>query len=280
MQVVEVSDEFLDELYKNKEIDAFLPNLNQNQYLVLKSLDGSNASALARVIKDKIVLLRPNQKACAITAKNKEQSFALDALLDDSVEVVVLTGKAGTGKTLLALAAALQKFEEGRYDKLIFSRPTSQVGHRDLGILPGEVEQKFHPYLQAFMCNLDFVLGKKFGEKEHNLGELIDQYNARFDPIQLMRGASYANAFILIDECQVLDYHEIKTIGTRPGPGSKIVLLGDLDQRDERIAKEKTGLYKFINAKEAQESDFVASLELIKSERSRVCALFADIFDK
>ena len=277
VEVVEVAKETIDRLYKEKQIElchdyAF----NQNEYLVLKDASGVSSSALGRVKGDKIHLLSNTLNASGIKPKNKEQVFALDALLDDTIKVVVLSGRAGTGKTLLTMAAALQKMDDKAYSKLILTRPMSQVGKNELGILPGEVNDKFLPYLQSYMCNLEFLMG----ERDSNLQDLADQYHAQFLPFQLIRGASWHHSWVICDEAQTLDYLETLTLGTRPSEGTKLVILGDLNQRDERIAKEKTGIYKFINSKMAKDSTFVASIELLKSERGEVATLFADIFEE
>lgn len=287
IRVIKVSKDVIEYLSQNKEIDILdekigldawgeKANFSQNEYLVLKDESGEIKSILARVKGDKVYLLKNNLKASNISPKNKEQVCALDALLDDSVGVVVLSGRAGSGKTLLSLAAAIQKVEEGKYKKIIMSRPQSQVGKYDLGTLPGEVKNKIFPYLQGYSCNLDLLIG----EHKDNLETFIEQYRADFVPVQLMRGASFMKSFVIIDESQILDEHEILTIGSRIVDGSKLVILGDLRQRDEKIAVEKTGMYNFINNEMAKKSDFVATIELIKSERGKIATLFADIFEK
>ena len=128
---------------------------------------------------------------------------------------------------------------------------------------------------RIYLCNLEFMLGGN----PNAVFDLVHQYRIEFIPIQLIRGASWHDAFIIADEVQTLDYHEMVTLGTRVAEGSKLVIMGDLGQRDEKIEKEKTGIYKFVNSKGAQKSSFVASLELIKSERSPVSQLFADVFE-
>ena len=208
--------------------------------------------------------------------------MAMDALLDTSIGVVALTGRAGTGKTLLSLAVAIQLMEEKVYDRIIITRPMSQVGKRDLGILPGDISEKFNPYLINYMCNIEQII--KFDKKGHrtrfdNTNDIFERFNIHIVPLQLIRGASWINTFIIADETQVLDFHEMATLGTRVGEGSKIVILGDLNQRDEKITKEKTGLYKFINNQQAQESPLVASIELLKSERGKISELFASVFE-
>jgi PhoH-like ATPase len=281
VSVVEVQKEIIDELYKEKEIDMFEVSLpghrfSQNEYLVVKDVGGTSSSVLGKVRGTDVHLLPNTISAAGLKPKNKEQVFALDALLDDSIKVVILTGRAGTGKTVLTLAAAIQKFEEQKYARLTLTRPMSQVGKHELGILPGEVNDKFLPYLQSYICNLEFLMG----DKSNNIDNLIEHYRAEFIPFQLIRGASWHNRFAICDEAQTLDYLEMLTLGTRVGEGSKIVILGDLNQRDDKIPRDKTGIYKFVNSDLAKNSNMVASIELLKCERGSVAALFADIFQE
>jgi PhoH-like ATPase len=196
--------------------------------------------------------------------------------MDDTIQVVVLTGRAGTGKSLLTLAAAIQKIQEQKYNKVFLSKTMTNVGREHLGILPGSVEEKFNPYLASYRDNIEFLVGGDKGKADM----LMEQSRFDFQPIQLIRGRSIMNSFMVFDECQNLGFHETLTIGSRVGEGSKIVILGDLNQRDEKsLTKDKTGLYKFVNSELAKESPLVASIELLKSERSAVASLFADVFE-
>lgn len=278
VKVLDVDKEIIDELYKNKEIDIWdnRHNWYQNMYVVLKDASGTSSSALAKVRGARLTLLPKDLSAGNIRPRNKEQIFALDALLDPSIKVVVLTGRAGSGKTLLTLAAGIHGIESKTYKKLLLTRIMTQVGKQELGILPGELDEKFYPYLRNYMCNLDLILGDRKG----NIDDLIERYAAEFLPFQLIRGASFHDSFIIADECQTLDYHEMLTLGTRVAEGSKLIILGDLKQRDTKIKTEATGIYKFVNSDFAKESPFVASIQLLKSERSAVATLFADIFEE
>ena len=281
VRVNQVSKEIIDFLYKNKEIEIWDNRYNwyQNLYVVLKDETGTSSSALARVKKNKIVLLDKDIKAGSLCPRNKEQRMAIDALMDDSVKVVVLTGRAGTGKTIMTLAAAINKIESRSYNKIILTKPMSQVTKYDIGALPGDVNDKFKPYLDNYFGNLEFMFGDTGIDGKQKAQSILEQYRVEFVPLQLIRGCSWHNAFILADECQTLDHHEMVTLGTRVGEGSKIVIMGDLAQRDEKISKESTGIYKFINDEKAKNSEFVASIELLKSERGEVSALFGDIFE-
>lgn len=277
VKVLTLSKNLIQTLYKNKYIPLpeEISSSPQNLYVVCKDFTGQSDSALARVKGDKLVLLDPAIKCSNLLPRNKEQRMAMDALLDDSIKVVTLTGRAGTGKTLLTLAAALDAMDKGKYNRIILTRPMSWVGKHSLGALPGDVNEKFRPYLQNYLCNLEFMLGGK----PEAIDDLVHQYRIEFIPIQLIRGASWHDAFVIADEVQPLDYHEMVTLGTRIAEGSKLVIMGDLAQRDEKIAKEKTGIYKFINSAYSKDSKITASLKLIKSERSDVSKLFAEVFD-
>jgi len=278
IRVHNVKKELIDKLYSDKEIEVWDNRYNwyENLYVVVKDETGSSSSALAKVKGNKLKLLFVDQNLniSGIKARNKEQCFALDALLDDYIKVIVLTGKAGTGKTILTLAAALHAMDQRKYDRIILTRPMSWVGKHSLGALPGDIEDKFGPYLENYMCNLQYMMG---GNKQR-VKDLIAQYHMEFLPLQLIRGASWANSFIVADEVQTLDYHEMVTLGTRVGENSKIVIMGDLAQRDEKITRDKTGIYKFVNSDEAKNSNFVSSIELIKTERGKVAELFAEVF--
>ena len=280
----------IDEIYSAGKIEIFDKryNLNnqQNMYLVLKDevvddegnvTTPTTSSILVRVQGDHLVRLAVNNDTVVsgIRAKNKEQLMAIDALMDDTVNVVSLTGPAGTGKTLLTLAAALHKVEQRVYDKIILTRPMTQVGKHDLGILPGEVDDKFGPYLKNYMCNFEHLFkGRK------TVDDMIKFYNMEFMPLQLIRGASWPNAVIIADEVQTLNHHEMLTLGTRIGENSKLIIMGDLSQRDEKIAKDKTGLYHWVNNPAVKASRLTASINLIKSERSEICRLFANVFEE
>lgn len=272
-----LSKDLINTIHKQKKIPiewldqrhSYYPH----QFLVLKN--GTSRSALARVTFDcKTAILLDNEiEAYGIRPKNKEQTMAMSALMDEEIPLTVLTGRAGTGKTLLSMAVALHKMDLKRYDRLIITRPMSQVGRRDLGALPGDVKDKFGPYLINYMSNLEQLV------KVPTM-HTLQQYRVEFLPLQLIRGASFFNCIILADETQVLDRHEMLTLGSRVGEGCKIIIMGDLRQRDENIAREKTGIYKLMNDKRIKESPLVSAIELKKVERSPLAQLFAEVFDE
>ena len=280
---VQVRPEVINQLYDEKFLeldiekrvfDRRLSFKNQNEYIILQSLH-TNQSAITRVKDNKLIIVSgKNVCVSGVIPRNSRQIMTLDALIDDSVQVVVLFGRAGTGKTLLALAAALAKMEEQRYRRFILSRPMSQLGKRQLGILPGEVDEKFGPYLDNYMDNIEHLLNGRY-KSTH---DLVSQYRMDFKPLQLIQGSSWAGAIAIIDESQVLDYEEMVMLGTRVGEGSKIIIMGDLNQRVEKITPEKTGMYKLVNDKRFQESSITASVELVRCERGPVAELFSNIF--
>jgi PhoH-like ATPase len=277
VKVLEVEKDIIDAVYKDGEIEIWDKRLAlyENMYVVLKDSFGSSSSALCRVKGGKLVVLPKDLMASGISPKNKEQRMALDALLDDNVKVVALTGRAGTGKSLLAIAAALEKKEKKIYDRIILTKPQSQVTKYELGILPGTLEEKINPFFESFICSFEFI----FGPSGRRVESALEHYNVVLTPMQLIRGMSWHNSIIIADEVQVLTYHDMVSLGTRVAEGSKLILLGDLAQRDEKIAKDKTGLFKFVNSDLAKNSKIVSSIELIKSERSEVAELFADVFE-
>jgi predicted ribonuclease YlaK len=191
-------------------------------------------SALARIAPDRAVrpLRVPPRAVSGLVPRNKEQHFALDALLDPEVSLVTLMGKAGTGKTLLAIAAGLHQVEEaGTYGRLLVSRPIFPMGN-DLGYLPGEIEEKLNPWMQPIYDNLEFLLERQKGRKTNSLSKLLADGTIGIEPLTYIRGRSIPGQFLVVDEAQNLTPLEVKTIITRVGEGTKIVLTGDLQQID------------------------------------------------
>lgn len=221
---------FLDE----DEETTLLPN----QCITLVDEGNLSHTALARydaVMKRLQPLVKiPKEGIWGLQARNREQQFALDLLLDPAVQVVTLVGKAGTGKTLLAIAAGLQKSADDRkYSRLLVSRPVFPMG-RDLGFLPGDVEEKLAPWMQPIFDNVELLLGavEERGTRKRGYRELVDMGILEIEPLTYIRGRSIPNQYMIVDEAQNLTPHEIKTIITRAGEGTKIVLTGDPYQID------------------------------------------------
>lgn len=257
--------------------DAFTRLVVENASFVVKGFSGAVSSALAMVIGDELQKIHDYQSKSSvfgINARNKEQNFALNALMDPDIHCVVIEGAAGVGKTFVTLAAAMeQSLERKTYEKVIFTRPMSSVG-ASLGALPGNADEKFSPYLENYFSNLE-VLGMK--------RSTFEAYRSRklfeFVPLQLIGGVSWRNSFIIADEIQTLTDEQFYALGSRVAEGSKLVLLGDIAQRyGKKCPPESTGLYQFVNSHIVQNSDLVATIKLIKQERSGLVSVFYDCF--
>lgn len=215
----------------------FLPN--QDITLVDKMNPSHTALGMAKGKSSKIVPLveLPKLGVSRIQPRNREQRFALNLLLQDSIKLVTLVGKAGTGKTLLAIAAGLQKVaDEKLYTRLLISRPVVPMG-KDIGFLPGDINEKLTPWMQPLYDNFDLIFGtqdtkEKPGHWRRGHEELIEMGLLQIEPLTYIRGRTIPQQFLIIDEAQNLTPHEVKTIITRAGEGTKVVLTGDPDQID------------------------------------------------
>ena len=220
-----------------------------------------------------------------ITARNFEQEMALDLLLDDSIKLVSLSGKAGTGKTLLAMAAGLQKVvEDQKYTRLVISRPISPLG-KDLGYLPGTKSEKFNPWMQPIYDNMDILLSlhedKSYenmkNKRKPSIEDFMDYGFLELEPLTYIRGRSLPDQFIIIDEAQNLTPHEMKTIITRAGENTKLVLTGDPYQIDiPYLDSASNGLS--VAVEKLKNEDIVGHMTLEKGERSKLADLAAKYF--
>ena len=207
--------------------------------------------------------------AYGITPRNAEQSFALHMLLDNRIKMVTLSGKAGTGKTLLALAAAMERRTD--YRQILLARPIVPLSNRDIGFLPGTMEEKMRPWLMPIQDNLEYLMSDKTGFDMY-----IEQGVVEIEALTYIRGRSIANAFIIIDEAQNLTNHELKTIITRVGEGTKIVLTGDVEQIDSQYLDSTTNGLSYAIEK-FKKYDLAGHMTLTKGERSKVATLAAKI---
>jgi PhoH-like ATPase len=253
-----------------------------NEYVALADQARPNHTALGRwdTALGEINPLIPltSDGVWGIRPRNREQHFALDALLRDSCKLVTLVGKSGTGKTLLALAAALHKTaEEKVFHKILVSRPIFPLG-RDLGYLPGTVEDKLNPWMQPIFDNLDLLLGLTPGDKREGRShhELIEMGLIEVEPLTYIRGRSIPNQFMIVDEAQNLTPHEVKTILTRVGDDTKIVFTGDPYQVDNPyVDSSSNGLTYLVN--KFRWEPIAAHVTLAKGERSELAELAANL---
>ncbi len=269
----------VEQFYADGSVTVDAPGLHANEFVTLK--DEGGKSALTRWDKTlgKAVPVRKLRDGVwGIKPRNREQHFALDLLLDDSVKLVTLVGKAGTGKTLLAIAAGLQKVtEEQIYSKLLVSRPIFPLG-RDIGFLPGDIEEKLNPWMQPIYDNLELLLGLNKTDKKdgRSYAELVDLGFVEIEPLTYIRGRSLPNVFMIVDEAQNLTPHEVKTIITRAGEGTKIILTGDPYQIDHPYLDSSNNGLTTV-AERFKNEAIAGHVILTKGERSQLAELATQI---
>ena len=238
---------------------------------------GSSASALARYDAKTNRIFRVEKKAAyGIKPRNAEQTFSLNMLTDPEIRLMALTGKAGTGKTLLALAAAI---EQNRiYDTILLARPIVALSNRDLGYLPGDASDKISPYMQPLFDNLA-VIKHSFNPRSNEyqlIEDLQKDERLSITPLAYIRGRSLSNAFFIIDEAQNLTPHEVKTIITRAGEGTKMVFTGDLQQIDSPYLDMKSNGLAFMTDR-MRNQELFAHINLVKGERSYLAELASNL---
>lgn len=272
-----VDDALIDRFYAGEKLSLEEKDikLHPNQYVMLVSNANEKKTALAKFKNYNHPLSKVKEYKEGIwdvRPKNKEQQFAFDLLMDQDVKIVSLVGRAGCGKTLIALAAGLKQILDDRtYKKLIVSRPVQPMG-RDIGFLPGTLEEKMMPWIAPIQDNLEFLMGD---DKEH-MKLLQEQGTIEIEALTFIRGRSISNAFIIIDEAQNLTMHELKTIITRVGEGTKIILTGDIDQIDSAfLDATNNGLTYAVEKFKPYE--LAGHVSLLKGERSAVASLAAQV---
>lgn len=271
----------VDAFYTNGTLELTQAAMKANQYVLLRDRDSPSHSALGRYdggSKRLVPLRKLRDGVWGIRPRNKEQHCALDLLLADDVKLVTLIGKAGTGKTMLALAAGLQKVvEEQIYSKLLVSRPIFPLG-RDVGYLPGDIEEKLNPWMQPIYDNVEFLMGLSKAERKSGRShqELIDMGYVEIEPLTYIRGRSIPNQFIIVDEAQNLTPHEVKTIITRVGEATKVVLTGDPYQIDNPyVDATSNGLTTVVEKFKGE--NVAGHVTLSKGERSALAELASNV---
>lgn len=279
----EVSAERLGEFESNRFLslsDEERKSFYPNEYLIIHEHNNPQRRQLGRYYAKKggiVPLIKPREGVWGIHPKNVEQQFALDALLNHEINLVSLVGKAGTGKTLLAIAAGLESaISDQQYSRVLVSRPIIPMG-RDLGFLPGDVNEKLGPWMQPIFDNIDFLFGNQRANNQTTTwDELINQGLLHVEPLTYIRGRSLPNQYMIVDEAQNLTPHEIKTIITRAGDGTKIVLTGDSEQIDNPYLDSiNNGLVYSIDR--LKNVDIVAHTKLIQGERSPLSEIASEL---
>lgn len=270
-----IPDDVMQELAYGKDnvidwraVSKARPSANQLYKFKWNSHDGEIVCARYDADMDKIMLVR-KREACGIKPRNDEQKFALDACLNRKIQLVSLTGGAGTGKTLLALASALELEKE--FDQIILSRPTVILGNQDIGFLPGDQKNKMSPFLQPLMDNLNVIkaLYRPSSREYQHIEGLLKDEKLLITPLAYIRGRSLGKAFFIIDEAQNLTPHEIKTIITRAGEGTKMVFTGDIFQIDQPYLDQWSNGLTHLGEKMAGQKLF-EHVFLKKGERSEL----------
>ena len=270
-----VDDQIIDRFYEKQDVYLETSGLFSNQYVMLVSNANEKKTALGKYISAAMPLrqLLKSRKIWGIKPRNKEQQFLMDALMDPSIQIVTAIGKAGSGKTICAIAAGLeQTIDETKqeYTRVIVSRPVQPLG-KDIGFLPGTMEEKMSPWLMPIQDNLQFLMGND----KITLDIYLQKGTIEIEALTYIRGRSISNAFIIIDEAQNLTTHELKTIITRVGEGTKIVLTGDVEQIDNvYIDATSNGLTHAVE--KFKRFELASHITLTKGERSKVATFAAE----
>jgi len=280
-----VDDEMIDQFYEGEDI--LIPSelsysqkvkLYAHQFVMLISSANEKKTALGRFINYNQPLLRTKKwngnLSWGIVPRNKEQSFAYDLLFDDNIPLVSLIGKAGSGKTLMAIAAGMEQsvgIGENKYKKIVVSRPVQPLG-KDIGFLPGSMHEKMMPWLMPIQDNMQFILGND----KVMLRDYMEKGQIELEALTYIRGRSISDAFIIIDEAQNLTAHEVKTIITRVGENTKIVLTGDIEQIDNVYTNETSNGLAYA-VERFKSSTLSGHVTFTKGERSRIATLASKI---
>lgn len=274
----DIDAELINELYEKQVIDAkriLVKRKNEpNTFYIIKS---QNKSVLAYLNAEGGLLEKIEKKlAYNIKPKNAEQTFALHAILNPAIKLVSIQGVAGTGKTLLALAGALEQRRD--FKQIFLARPIVPLSNKDIGYLPGDIKSKLNPYMEPLWDNLKFIQNQyKESDKEYQkINEMITQEKLVIQPLAYIRGRSLSNIFFIVDEAQNLTPHEIKTIISRAGENTKIIFTGDVFQIDTPyLDSQSNGLSYLIDR--AKNHPLYAHIKLEKGERSELANLANDL---
>ena len=276
MRKIEVEKNSIDLFYKDGTLA--LPDIEAcpNEYFIMTSPEHSSAVGKYDAYKKSIEPLLKQNNIWGIKPRNVEQRCAVDLLLRDDIKLVTMVGQAGTGKTLLALACGLRKvFDEGTYSRILVSRPIIPLG-RDIGYLPGTKEEKLFNWMQPIYDNLEFLCESSGGESSDTLRWVMESKKIEMEAVTYIRGRSLPKMFIIVDEAQNLTPHEVKTIISRAGEDTKVILAGDPSQIDNPyLDKDSNGLTYTIG--KFSKHKIFGHISLEKTERSELAAIAAEV---
>ena len=270
----------------NSDGEPYTRELTPNQFVVLTDAEDDSHTGLARRLADTdhlIPVAQQKKPTFGIVARNVQQTLALDLLLDDDIKLVTLLGSAGTGKTLLALAAGMTKvFQEERFEKLLVARPIMPMG-RDIGYLPGDKDEKLGAWMQPIFDNLSYLMSTRGSpnqnaeskSSEQRIDKLLADGRLVLEPLTYIRGRSIPHQFMIVDEAQNLTPHEVKTIVSRIGEGTKLILTGDIGQIDHPYLDSSSNGLSYA-VERMRGLGIVGHITLEKSERSTLASLAAE----
>jgi PhoH-like ATPase len=279
MKELELQPGDIDNFFHEGRVAVEGMNIAPNTCIFLRDASNPTHTALGRwdaTRKEVLALRTPREGVMGVRPRNKEQSYAFDLLLDENIRLVTLVGKAGTGKTLLALAAGLKRtVDDSMYTRLLVSRPVMPLG-RDIGYLPGDVDEKLNPWMQPIFDNLEFLFSTASRKGPRAYAELLESGQIQVEPLTYIRGRSLPQQFMIVDEAQNLTPHEVKTIITRSGDGTKIVLTGDPHQIDNPyVDSQSNGLT--VAADRFRNEKMAGHIVLTKGERSDLAEIAANL---
>lgn len=277
-RIIEMYSYEINQFYTDGRISCPISDPYENEFFIIKSIDKQSHSGICKYSNGYIHKLRfESDSIFDLVTKNKEQKFAMELLMDPKIKIVCLLGRAGCGKTLLALAAGLEQVvNQTQYKKLLLTRPIASLG-QDIGFLKGDKDEKFRPWIQPLYDNMEFLFRNNTKKQAQQIIEhLKDMGQIEIEPLTYMRGRSIPNQFIICDEAQNMSKHLVKTLLTRIGEDTKIVLTGDIEQIDTPYLDGSTNGLSIVTEKLKNEK-IAGHVTLIKGERSEVAELCSKI---
>ena len=274
-RILSMEESVIDTLFKNEVIEFQDLSMVENEFFILNS-DSSKKTCLAVYKKGKInIISKDKLGAFGIKPKNSEQAFALYALLDPDISLVSIMGKAGSGKTILSLAAGLEQFNEGKFEELLFTRQIIDMGNKGIGFLPGDAKEKVSPYMKGIFDNLSLISDLS-SKNQNKIESMKKDEKLSIEPLFSIRGRSIPKRYFIIDEAQNLTNNEMKTIITRAGEGTKIILIGDITQIDLPSNSERSNGLSYVIEK-FHNQEIYSHIILQKGERSFLSELASNL---